>query len=62
MERTVVSLLGVERGNGTTLSRTYNMSKIDTVPVSTVLVLVIIMQILALSDLQLERPNTNFNY
>jgi len=50
MERTVVSLLGVERGNGTTLSRTYNMSKIDTVPVSAVFVIVLvkIMKILAI--------------
>lgn len=34
MEKTSVELLGVEKGNGTTLTRKHNLSDIDTSPVS----------------------------
>ena len=35
MEKTSVELLGIEKGNGTTLTRKQNVSEIDTNPVST---------------------------
>ena len=35
MEKTKVHLLGVEKGNGTTLTRIHDPSKIETHPVST---------------------------
>ena len=35
MEKTKVHLLGVEKGNGTTLTRIHDPSKIETRPVST---------------------------
>ena len=34
MEKTEVELLGVEKGNGTTLMRQHNLSELDTNPVS----------------------------
>ena len=34
MQQTVIEVLGVEKGNGTMLTRTHNLSQIETNPVS----------------------------